>query len=108
MTDLFQATREHDLPPRWDGAAVEWGPWREPPVVFACDRSRKKQVTREVCGHCDADAAQLMATGRTTDRTALTAFRCPVCGHDTVFCMDTGEWWDLDPTDYQDAGSVAP
>jgi len=38
----------------------------------------------------------------------LDAFRCPDCHHDVVSDMQTGEVWDLDLSDYGDAGSTDP
>lgn len=40
----------------------------------------------------------------------LAAFRCPDCEHDYVLDFANDEAWDLDPTDYTDAGSydIAP
>ena len=34
-------------------------------------------------------------------------FRCPGCGLDEVFDMDTEECWTLDGSDYGDEGSTA-
>lgn len=36
----------------------------------------------------------------------LYVWRCPNCRLDTVWDTDTDEWFDLDETDYSDAGSV--
>lgn len=33
---------------------------------------------------------------------------CPDCRYDTVFDPHIGQWWDLDDSDYQDAGSWEP
>ena len=35
----------------------------------------------------------------------LALFRCPECEHDYVLDLANDEAWDLDPTDYTDAGS---
>lgn len=37
----------------------------------------------------------------------LHAFRCPSCKMDTIWDIDTDEWWNLDESDYGDDGSVA-
>ena len=39
--------------------------------------------------------------------TSIVAFRCPGCGLDEVFDMDTEECWTLDGSDYGDEGSTA-
>lgn len=106
MTDLFQATRKHDLPPLWDGEPVVWGRWRPPVAIFMCNRSAR--VEPAFCTACHSTANPALATGTVGRFRRLTAFRCPDCGHDTVADADTGEVWDLDPTDYQDEGSTAP
>lgn len=36
------------------------------------------------------------------------ATRCPHCGHDRVWDSVADEYWDLDETDYSDAGSCDP
>ncbi|ORW08081.1 MULTISPECIES: hypothetical protein [Mycolicibacter] len=112
--------REHDLPPRWDGLAVQWGDWRPPLEVFVCPPPRAPQC----CTRCGDTRPPAMNVGRiwTDPATAppaisrarllagrqlvgvMTAFRCPHCGHDTVLGPD-GELWDLDATDYTDDGS---
>ena len=38
----------------------------------------------------------------------LVVHRCPDCHHDTVFNPHADQWWDLDDSDYQDAGSWEP
>lgn len=38
----------------------------------------------------------------------LCVFRCPGCKQDSVWDTTTGEWWDLDHTDYGPEGSNAP
>lgn len=38
----------------------------------------------------------------------LHVFRCQDCRHDTVWDTSADEWWDLDPTDYDDTGSDRP
>lgn len=110
--DLFAATREHDLPPKWDGAATSWGDWDEMGTVLC------SKVKREPCDRCGSTTQPRVAVGFTIPTRSgpvvhlherrLHAFRCPGCLHDTVWDMSTGEWWDLDPTDYDDEGSNPP
>ena len=38
----------------------------------------------------------------------LRAYRCPDCKLDTVWDIDTDDWWTLDHTDYSDDGSETP
>ncbi len=110
MTTRLQvvaAGRDHDLPPRWDGVAVTWGPWTalltsmrfHDPLGHAC----------RACGQVDDEPH--IATGRPSGADPepgalrLTAFRCPGCGHDQVLDAD-GELWDLDESDYIAMGST--
>lgn len=121
MADLFSSTREHDLPPRWDGYAVEWSEWKSSRDVRICPPPK----TRERCDACGSSEPPVHSIGRVwSDGTnvlrirrgrlrerflvaVIYAFRCPDCQHDQV--LDSlragGQWWDLDPTDYEDAGS---
>lgn len=114
--------RTHDLPPRWDGAPIEWGPWKPGLNMFACGpRSLRRP---EGCARCGSTVPRAMNVGRiwTDPATAppaigrarlsggrqlvgvLTAFRCTNCNHDSVL-DPSGELWDLDITDYTDDGS---
>lgn len=108
--------RQHDLPPRWDGLPVEWGEWSDTAGVFICPPPKTQP-----CKHCGSVAEPLINCGRVWTEPApaspaadrgqqerrlvatLAAFRCPDCTHDWV--LAGGEQWDLDMTDYQDAGS---
>ena len=112
--------RQHDLPPRWDGLPVEWGEWSSTEGMFICP------PPRDTCGRCGTVQPPRIALGRiwTDPQTApaaigrarlqrgrhlvaiLSAFRCVVCEHDHVLDGD-GQAWDLDETDYTDAGSWA-
>jgi hypothetical protein len=112
--------REHDLPPRWDGLPVQWGDWSDTADVIMCPPPRRP----ERCDHCGVTVACLINIGRiwTGEASApaaigrarlrrgqhlvglITAFRCPVCRHDSVLDPD-GKQWDLDVTDYTDDGS---
>lgn len=102
------------LPPRWDGADVEWRAWDRTDDVFVCYRSRKPRPER--CERCRSTAAPLSNAGkassgpdwRGTPTYRLFAFRCPDCHLDTVWDMRADEWWTLGPEDYGDAGSHDP
>lgn len=110
--DLFAATREHDLPPKWDGAPMQWGQWDEMAAVICA------KVRPEPCERCGSTARRGSSTGTVRPtRTGpvinlhhrrLHALRCPDCLHDTVWDPGNDEWWDLDPTDYGDDGSNPP
>lgn len=111
--------RAHDLPPAWDGAPIEWGPWEPLPDAFICPPPKL-----DGCEHCHSTATPVRAhgtrtigygdnvvtirTGRLHPRhlhAPLIAVRCSGCGHDTVWDAVTDQWWDLDDSDYQDGGS---
>lgn len=119
--DLFAATREYDLPPKWDGAPVEWEGWVASPVILC------PAVKREPCTRCGSTAqgtsnigVRTIVYGENVERVGkgrlharemkatLHAHRCPACLLDTVWDPWTDEWWDLDPTDYGDEGSNPP
>lgn len=103
--------RLHDLPPAWDGVPVTWRPWQtgRSTLVF---HVRNAELACRACGLLDED---LTAVGiidldipRNGWRPRLHAHRCRGCGRDQVHDLDTDEMWDLDATDYGDAGSVPP
>ena len=111
MNDLFTASREHDLPPRWDGHPVEWLGWQSETKIFICPPPKP-----EPCTHCGSIANRAMNRGiitftglprigskRYPNRLHIWAFRCNECKADQVW--DTEQMWELDPTDYQDEGS---
>ena len=50
----------------------------------------------------------VVAAMRARPTVQLHASRCPGCGLDTVFDVDTGECWALDDSDYGDDGSEGP
>lgn len=114
MRDLLVLAREFDLPPKWNGIDLEWRGWRELPDVnvFVCFR-RGKEPPPDHCSKCGSVERSHVNRGTGTvrlggkDRTAveLTVFRCPDCEHDAVCDETTGEWWDLDHTDYGPEGS---
>lgn len=136
MTDLLTLAREFDLPPRWDGLlVVQWTPWEaRPDTVFICPPPK----TRPCCPACGSPEPNVSCRGMVAlsslvtrerwereeeNRTRLGrlahkrkplalwrlyAYRCQDCRHDQVWDMLTGEWWNLDHTDYSDEGSTQP
>lgn len=121
--DLLVQSREHDLPPRWDGWPVEWDGWRDRQLVFICP----PPADREPCTACGSITPAVMNNGTVTAdmpqqvarirranlcepvvRWRLTVFRCPDCRHDVVWDTRTDQWWDLDYTDYGPDGSKDP
>lgn len=117
MQSTLPTDRDHDLPPRWDGAEVEWRGWRTPPVLLCSPGT----ATRGVCPACGSTQPPVTNRGllRRWRRTNLGlrarrvgmifAFRCPVCRHDQVLDdLRDGRWWNLDESDYHHEGSVAP
>lgn len=133
MTDLLTLAREHDLPPFWNGRAVLWRGWEdpEPGVTFICPPPKE----RHVCEGCGSTQEWVVNRGEVAVWPSLThddlrrenenrqrlgslahkrkprslwrlrAYRCPDCHLDTVWDMDTDEWWVLDHTDYGPEGS---
>lgn len=125
--------RRHDLPPKWDGRRVVWGPWQEwhstmrfhaddmgaceqcgslaPPVVSA-------GMVHPYSGETwDVYQERRLPSGRTYERSTtvpawpvlhLHASRCPDCRHDIVHDEHTRENWDLGREDYGDDGSSSP
>jgi hypothetical protein len=110
-------TREqtlYDLPPQWDGQAVEWGAWTAPRTTLALHLPAD-QLACDKCGVLDereqARGFIVQPPGSITRmyaRGALYAARCRHCGHDTITDLDTGEVWDLEPEDYGPQGSTPP
>lgn len=123
----------HDLPPRWDGRAVVWTPWREvhssivfhaPAADLACTRCGLIAEPLTAGGWVQPNPGETVTvnnehrlpsgsvyTRGTKDVLArpvlcLHATRCPGCGHDVVWDERTDETWDLEPADYGDSGSV--
>lgn len=110
MSTLFDRAdlNKHDLPPRWDGVPVTWGPWQSPRVMFICP-----PPPPDPCAACGLIRPRAEAVGKRTSRfgrySPLYAFRCTHCGHDVVDDQQTGELWDLEPgIDYGDWGSKRP
>jgi hypothetical protein len=128
MTDMSAKAREHDLPPRWNGRIVLWGPWEMPPAaVFICGPVGRD---RYCCPYCGSTAERPRACGLLAHKRSTTieqiesyvkikkggmvayrslfAFRCTDCRRDQVWDRRESEWWDLDATDYGDDGSADP
>jgi hypothetical protein len=112
VTDLLVLEREFDLPPRWDGAPVEWEPWQAETPMFVCPPPKDMGACRD-CGSLES---RVTAKGIVTPLPGvhrigghqLRAFRCPDCQHDQVWDSLTDEVWDLDPDDYSMNGSWPP
>lgn len=94
----------NDLPPRWDGAPITWDGWTEP--GFICPPPKEHERACDQCGAIDTKRTNIGRTyaSRLVDRILL-ASRCRHCKHDTVYDMHDDHLWDLDPSDYSDAGS---
>lgn len=91
----------HDLPPKWDGHPVRWLAWQKPMWTTLIFHS---EDPAERCAACQKVTHKHTAKGITEDGKHLVAERCS-CGHDTVFDLHTGELWELEASDYGDAGS---
>lgn len=134
---LPPAPRAHDLPPRWDGHRVEWSGWEvepwntgrfhlRPDCCRACGHIASHHVLNtgvvmsepgEVIPYRRPRTYAQAAANQAAERDGvglgrLVAFRCPNCSHDTVSSMSRTapgvEVWELDDTDYGDAGSNPP
>lgn len=94
-------SRAHDLPPRWDGTPVAWGPWsRDTSSVI-----HHAPIDDIACHACGVIEQPLLAGGWVPRRVVrLLAIRCG-CGHDMVHDEQTGETWDLTEEDYTNDGS---
>lgn len=120
MTLQLVHSRTHDLPPLWDGRRVDWSEWKEVDPGSLAFHSPADAFACTGCGWIPD--AQLRAVGRVHPKpgatftvhetevpawpvAVLAARRCTGCGLDQVTDLDTGEVWDLDPSDYTDAGS---
>lgn len=110
--DLLTYSREHDLPPKWDGHPTHWDGWRDTPIMFI------RQPDRDVCVACGSTTRPIMNSGivhididgltQPIRKGRLYVFRCLDCYHDTIHNVNTGEWWELDHTDYGPHGSHHP
>lgn len=121
----------HDLPPRWDGYPVMWRGWQSL-TGHICGRAERACCER--CGSVEYPTINVGLVGDDPDMTPtdvehddqavrlayqmrrrrkrrswirLTAFRCVECGADNVVDGD-GVSWNLDLSDYGDAGSTEP
>lgn len=102
----------HDLPPRWDGRKVTWQPWREQPLVFLCG---PRASGRTHCTSCRTSQPRMTCSGTVSGEDTypvrrLFAYRCSGCGQDTVveLAPQGMQVWELDDSDYGDAGSFDP
>jgi hypothetical protein len=105
--------RPYDLPPLWDGRPVQWSDWTDE----AESTTLRFHVPADhwACTGCgwirDSElraVGTLLPGGGVTDmwpHVRLVVRRCPGCHLDEVTDIDTGEVWDLEDTDYTDAGS---
>jgi hypothetical protein len=120
-------SRAHDLPPLWDGRRVDWSAWEELGHTSLVFHAPADEFACTGCGWI-ADT-ELRAVGRVHPEPGatftvlphararheievpawpvarLSVLRCAGCGLDEVTDMETGEVWDLEPSDYTDAGS---
>ena len=115
----------NDLPPKWDGRRVDWSEWNTDPM-FVCVRpaslaprgtvypldgemfeTHEPRVKRTRSGREYQAGVQIVTANWRNPVTSIVAFRCPGCGLDEVFDMDTEECWTLDGSDYGDEGSTA-
>jgi hypothetical protein len=127
--------RRHDLPPLWDGASVDWSDWEDTPhssmvfhapaPLFACTGCGWIPDTElRAIGRVHPEPGETFTVHKTVpskrvpgsswDRKTevpawpiarLSVKRCTGCGLDQVTDIETGEVWDLDPSDYTDTGS---
>ena len=102
-----------DLPRRWDGREIKWGGWGKrlrtsldftsSPACEGCSSATSlRQATGWWMGHHNGPF------GNEWERRGMRNFhatRCGWCGHTTVFTMHDEQSWDLDETDYGEAGS---
>jgi predicted RNA-binding Zn-ribbon protein involved in translation (DUF1610 family) len=128
---VAESSRVHDLPPAWDGQAVEWTEWEQrwttmrlhtkPDVCDFCGSTAEPGISLGLVQPKPGEQTTITRTvkakrsgreyGREVDVDAwaiywLAAFRCPGCSHDVVWDRRTDEWWDLDEQDYTDEGST--
>jgi len=112
VADLLVLSREFDLPPRWDGGPVEWGPWEPVTPMFMCPPPSDMGA----CDQCGSLEPQITARGVVTPLPGverdgvhqLRVTRCPDCKHDRVVDYDTFDVFDLGPEDYTENGSWPP
>lgn len=114
MRRLLGVPEGHDLPPLWDGETVQWGSWshHETTIRFHVPA---EQLACEQCGAIGESMISFGARAVAQPTPGwehgallrdLVAYRCRHCGHDRVQDRRDGTWWDLDASDYGDAGST--
>lgn len=110
---LWGVPARNDLPPSWDGVPVTWLGWKKP---MGSTLELHLPLDQQACDQCGGlGDGQLINPGTrpatepqkgwATQYRDIYAFRCPHCGHDSVWDMATDQHWDLDPDDYGDEGS---
>ena len=77
------------------------------PLAGDTYESERPVVKRTRSGREYQAGVQIVTANWRRPVTSLVAFRCPGCGLDEVFDMDTEECWTLDGSDYGDEGSTA-
>lgn len=132
MSLTLARTRPNEFPVKWDDRPVEWN--TEDPMPgralshfdFTCNGCGASDAPVDCyVGRVDpapgatfeVDRERKLPSGRTYVRTVdvpawplarLSLYRCLACGHDEVYDHETEQLWDLDDSDYGDAGSVDP
>lgn len=110
----LQTRLTRELPDLWDWEPVQWGEWSS---LHRSTLLLHVPADRMACNKCGAIDESRVAFGKRPARADLAqlhplkdlvAHRCRHCGHDTVEDRRTGEWWDLDESDYGIAGSTRP
>lgn len=77
------------------------------PLAGDTYESERPVVKRTRSGREYQAGVQIVTANWRNPVTSIVAFRCPGCGLDEVFDMDTEECWTLDGSDYGDEGSTA-
>lgn len=112
---MTTTARPHDLPPLWDGRAVQWSDWTDEGGLARTTLVFHIPAHHWACTGCgwirDTElraVGTLMPGAGVRDlhpHVRLVVRRCPGCHLDEVTDLDTGEVWDLDGSDYTDSGS---
>ena len=99
---LPPAPRAHDLPPRWDGHRVEWSGWEVEP--WNTGRFHLRPDCCRACGHIASH--HVINTGVVMSEPGeVIPYRRP---RTYAQAAPGVEVWELDDTDYGDAGSNPP
>ena len=77
------------------------------PLAGDTYESERPVVKRTRSGREYQAGVQIVTANWRHPVTSLVAFRCPRCGLDEVYDLDTEECWTLDGSDYGDEGSTA-